>query len=114
MYVDELKLAGRETELEGMWNDLRKYLKLDPPTELHKSVYLGCQQEDFTPTTDELDYQRAFYSQTFADDNIQFKTATDTLLTELRASNISKRQLRKEAKRQSQTVSSTIAAARKE
>ena len=67
-------------------------LKLDPPTKFHKSTYLGCQQEDFVATSEELELQRAFFERTFADEAVQFKTSESTLLTELRTANLSKRQ----------------------
>ena len=73
-------------------------LKLDPPIEFRASTYLGCQQEEFKTTLEDAQVQAEFGNPAFADQDAQFKTAGDTLLTELRDSNQSKRKSRKQKK----------------
>ena len=106
VYVDDLKLCGPEGTLASLWSDLTKHLKLDPPTEFHESTYLGCQQESYNTTSEDMTVHKSFWDQAFADDRSQFKTAGGTLLTELREANQSKRQVRKMAKEAKRDVSS--------
>ena len=91
VYVDDLKMTGKAENIAPMWKEISKYLKLDPPTKFHNSVYLGCEQFAFKPTQADLDYQRTFYDASFADDHTQIIAADDTVLEELRESNLSKR-----------------------
>ena len=44
VYVDDFKMAGDASQLKDMWARLGKRFDLDPPTPLHKTVYLGNQQ----------------------------------------------------------------------
>ena len=98
VYVDDLKLCGPCGALPRLWKELMKHLKLEPPTEFHDSVYLGCQQQDYETSQEDIDNQSAYWNKIFADESVQFKTAGETLLTELRESNLSKRQERKRNK----------------
>ena len=41
-------MAGKQENLAPAWAELGQYIKLDPPTPLHASVYLGCGQRDST------------------------------------------------------------------
>ena len=57
VYVDDLKLVGRKTLLPELWQGLMEHLKLDPPTDFHESTYLGCQQESFETTIEDIKEQ---------------------------------------------------------
>ena len=65
VYVDDLKLCGPSGALPRLWKELMKHLKLEPPTEFHDSVYLGCQQQDYETTQEDIDAQNAYWNQVF-------------------------------------------------
>ena len=58
VYVDDLKMSGKTENIRPMWEALSKHLKLDPPTPLHDSVYLGCQQHCFKPADSDIEKQK--------------------------------------------------------
>lgn len=41
VYVDDLKMAGRQSSLAPLWKELQRELALDPPTEFNGGAYLG-------------------------------------------------------------------------
>ena len=48
-------MVGKEENLAPAWEELRKHIKLDPPTQLHESVYLGCGQRNSAPDKQAVD-----------------------------------------------------------
>ena len=42
-------MACKAESLAAMWARLRQKLDVDPPTSLHDTTYLGCQQFDIEP-----------------------------------------------------------------
>ena len=44
VYVDDIKLAGKEQNLDPMWKLLNKEVELGEPTSFLDHVYLGCTQ----------------------------------------------------------------------
>ena len=44
MYVDDIKLAGKEQNIDPMWKVLIKEVDLGEPTSFLDHVYLGCTQ----------------------------------------------------------------------
>ena len=56
IYVDDLKMAGLETNIKPIWEELKLLMKLEPPKAMAKNIYLGCGQRDFTP--DPIDIER--------------------------------------------------------
>ena len=49
IYVDDLKMAGCQANIAPMWEELKKYLGLDPPSRMTENQYLGSSQRDFVP-----------------------------------------------------------------
>ena len=41
VYVDDLKAAGPQKELDAMWKELSMHIQIEPPTKLGR--YLGCE-----------------------------------------------------------------------
>ena len=80
-------MAGRLESLDPMWERLGKKLALEPKTELIGNVYLGCGQESYTPTTEQLHLQKLRYqyitSSSTADD--------ETILSDLKLAHIGDR-----------------------
>ena len=44
MYVDDIKLAGKEQDIDPMWKVLNKEVDLGEPTSFLDHEYLGCTQ----------------------------------------------------------------------
>ena len=44
VYVDDFKMAGLAKNIPQAWNELGKYLELEPATEFHGGTYLGQTQ----------------------------------------------------------------------
>ena len=49
VYVDDFKMVGKKENLLKMWETMRKYVDLEPETELSDNVYLGCNQSRASP-----------------------------------------------------------------
>ena len=49
IYVDDLKMAGRQANIPPLWEELKKYLDLDPPSKMTENQYLGSSQRDIVP-----------------------------------------------------------------
>ena len=104
VYVDDFKMAGKSCNIGPMWKKLQEHLRLDPPTPFHDSTYLGCQQYDSYCTETDLKLQRDYYNQTFADEEYDIKTADQTLLSDVRADQLSKRASKRAAKKAAPTL----------
>ena len=46
VYVDDIKLAGKEQNINPMWKILMKDVDLEEPTSFVDNVSLGCTQRD--------------------------------------------------------------------
>ena len=42
-------MAGKKENLGPMWEELRKYMTLDPPVKMVENQYLGSTQREMTP-----------------------------------------------------------------
>ena len=67
VYVDDLKMAGRASEINGMWKQLQKHLALDPPTPLDGGTYLGQVQRDVGVSPDMVQAQKTLWTELFRD-----------------------------------------------
>ena len=58
-------MAGKKENLRKMWDTLGKKLDLEPPTSMDGNVYLGCGQEEFTPSEAEAQKVRDHFRKLF-------------------------------------------------
>ena len=61
MYVDDIKLAGKEQNLDPMWKVLNKEVDLREPTSFLDHVYLGCTQRQCEISKDIVDNYRTMF-----------------------------------------------------
>ena len=66
IYVDDFKMAGKKENLAPMWTELRKTLNLEPPVPMSGNTYLGCQQQNFTPTEAEIATKQGLFNRVFS------------------------------------------------
>ena len=64
--MDDFKLAGKAENITPMWKEMGKLINLDPPTDFHKSVYLGCGQQDIPAPPLMIREKQTQYIQNFA------------------------------------------------
>ena len=55
VHVDDIKLAGKQQNIDPMWTVLLKEVDLGEPTSLHDRVYLGCTQRECETSNDIVD-----------------------------------------------------------
>ena len=63
-------MAGKASEIDGMWRELRKHLALDPPTDLHGGTYLGQIQKDVQIEAGMIEEQAKLWADLFRDELI--------------------------------------------
>ena len=61
VYVDDIKLAGKEQNLDPMWKLLNKEVDLGEPTSFLDHVYLGCTQRQCQVSKDIVDNYRTMF-----------------------------------------------------
>ena len=61
VYVDHIKLAGKQQNLEPMWKLLNKEVDLGEPTSFLDYVYLGCTQRQCEISKDIVDNYRTMF-----------------------------------------------------
>ena len=67
MYVDDIKLAGKQQNINPMWKVLNKEVDLGEPTSFLDHVYLGCTQRQCVISKDFVDNYRSHESRISAD-----------------------------------------------
>ena len=55
VYVDDMKLAGKKTNIDPMWKVFMKEVDLGEPTSFLDHVYLGCTQGECQTSKDIVD-----------------------------------------------------------
>ena len=64
VYVDDMKLAGKKTNIDPMWKVFMKEVDLGEPTSFLDHVYLGCTQGECQTSKDVVDnFRKMFESQ---------------------------------------------------
>ena len=58
MYVDDIKLAGKNQNIDPMWNVLNKEVDLGEPTSFLNHENLGCTQRQCEISKDIVDNNR--------------------------------------------------------
>ena len=61
VYVDDIKLAGKEKNINSMWKILNKEVDLEDPTSFLDHVHLGCTQRRCEISKDIVDNYRAMF-----------------------------------------------------
>ena len=61
MYVDDIKLAGKNHNINPMWKILVKDVDLGEPTSFLDHVYLGCTQRGCETSKDIVDNYRNMF-----------------------------------------------------
>ena len=61
VYVDDIKLAGKEQNLDPMWSLLNKEVDLGEPTSFLDHVYLGCTQRQCEISKNTVDNYRTMF-----------------------------------------------------
>ena len=61
MYVDDIKLAGKNQNIDPMWKVLNKDVDLGEPTSFLDHVYLGCTQSQCETSKDIVDNYRTMF-----------------------------------------------------
>ena len=61
VYVDDIKLPGKEHNLDPMWKVLNKEVDLGEPTSFLDHVYLGCTQRQCKISKDIVDNYRTMF-----------------------------------------------------
>ena len=61
MYVDDIKLAGKNQNIDPMWKVFNKEVYLGEPTSILDHVFLGCTQRQREISQDIVDNDRAMF-----------------------------------------------------
>ena len=61
VYVDDIKLAGKEQNIDPMWKVLNKEVDLGEPTSFFDHVFLQCTQRQCEISKDIMDNYRAMF-----------------------------------------------------
>ena len=61
VYVDDIKLAGKEQNIDPMWKVLNKEVDLGEPTSFLDHLYLGCTQRQCQISKDIVDNCRTMF-----------------------------------------------------
>ena len=61
MYVDDIKLSGKEQHIDPMWKLLIKDVDLGEPTSFLDHVYLGCTPRECQTSKDLVDDHRNMF-----------------------------------------------------
>ena len=61
MHVNDIKIAGKEQNIDPMWKVLNKEVDLGEPTSFLDNVYLGCTQRQCEISKDIVDNYRAMF-----------------------------------------------------
>ena len=61
VYVDDIKLAGKNQNINPMWKVLNKEVDLGEPTSFLDHVYLGCTQRQCEISKDIVDKYRTMF-----------------------------------------------------
>ena len=61
VYVDDIKLAGKEQNIDPVWKVLNEEVDLGEPTSFFDHVYLGCTQRQCEISKDIMDNYRAMF-----------------------------------------------------
>ena len=65
MYVDGLKMAGKNENMKPMWEEMTAFLDLEDPKKMVDNNYLGCAQKDIIPAEEDAERMGAAFD-TFA------------------------------------------------
>ena len=66
VYVDDIKLAGKNQNIDPMWKVLNKEVDLGKPTSFLDHVFLGCTQRQCEISKDIVDNYRAMFESRFS------------------------------------------------
>ena len=71
MYVDDIKLVGKQHNIDPMWKVLNKEVDLGEPTSFSDHVYLGCTQRQCQISKDIVDNYRTMFESRISEEGTE-------------------------------------------
>lgn len=61
VYVEDLKMAGKQENIKPMWDEMKKFLLLEDPKKMADNQYLGCAQKPCVPAEQDVERMGAAF-----------------------------------------------------